>query len=68
MEKGDSFIYLFFFFYFFLAYELLRRTLGLGSTHRVWCVKSQPAVGTLGCRYSFRVGHWDVVAGFVLEM
>ena len=45
-----------------LPYELLHRTLGLGSTHRVWRVYSRSAVWTLGCRYSFRVGHWDVVA------
>ena len=35
-------------------------------TPRLACLIS--VVWTLGCRYSFRVGHWDVVAGFILEM
>ena len=35
-------------------------------TPRLACLIS--AVWTLGCRYWFRVVHWDVVAGSVLEM
>ena len=41
-------------------YELVHQTTGLGSTHCLACLIS--AVWTLGCRYWFLFGHWDVVA------
>ena len=47
-------------FHTFLAYELLRRTPGLKAHTAFGALIS--AVWTLGCRYSFRFGHWDVVA------
>ena len=31
-------------------------------------VSNLSLMDSAGCRYSFRVGHWDVVAGSVLEM